>query len=353
MFRHAGCASTRRVNRGASNSVSPTLLRCRNYSLPRAPLPAPPEPSTAPLPKSELSKYLEPLCQHGWAVRRFDYHGTLVLRRHFGFFSPADLKAFAEKTRDISEADIRVYRVVMGFDVQLRSPDGSITRNLLRAALEYQTQYQNLSTPDYPPVLDANQNDETRPPVATPRTTPPPPPPTPIVAVPLPLPPPAPAISAPSIDEHDLPTYLQPLAANGWKVAGPRPISVDRRPLARVPSLNRAYYFHDFTSARHFLNVMLTTMPPPTPGSLAGVQMWLAAAKNMVQVWSFSEFPKGSRPRYGISHADVRFAIELEGEYASASWVGRANNVHIGKLQCITSMEDVWNYRDSRVAAVE
>lgn len=60
-----------------------------------------------------------------------------------------------------------------------------------------------------------------------------------------------------------------------------------------------------------------------------------------------SELAEGAPKKYGISHADVRFAIAVENEFLK-NWAGRAELVapaHGGDVP--SSMEEVWNYKPS------
>jgi len=55
-----------------------------------------------------------------------------------------------------------------------------------------------------------------------------------------------------------------------------------------------------------------------------------------------SELAEGAPKKYGISHNDVRFAIEVENEFAQ-NWAGRAENTAALTRTSPETMEELWN----------
>ncbi|KAJ6597277.1 hypothetical protein DFH09DRAFT_1134132 [Mycena vulgaris] len=388
MLRQAICTSFRRVNRVALNNSRQwgPSFRTRKYTVspsetigalekpqkntsalqakrkvskrprkppvpkPRTQLPAPPEASTAPLVESDFLQYLVPLYAHGWQFVVINFKGQSygALRRDFELPSTTKLIAFTENTRNMSSGNIAVLRGLSDCIVQLSSLDG-VTRSMIRLAMEYQAEYKNIVGPDYPvpkvspffkikslekAVAHLGRAKSHQPGVRKPFT--------PVVSVSLPSPPPTPVLNPPpSITEADVKTYIQPLVSNGWTVAGP-PRS---EALAGFPSLHRIYFFHDYPSARLFFNAIVAAIPVPTPDSLAGVEVRLRGLESspVIEMWSISELADGAPKKYGISHADVRFSIAVENEFA-ANWAGRADNLASSTPQLLNTIGDVWNY---------
>ncbi|KAJ6525446.1 hypothetical protein DFH09DRAFT_1095653 [Mycena vulgaris] len=208
--------------------------------------------------------------------------------------------------------------------------------------MEYQAEYENIVGPDYPVPKVASRYhikslERAVALLAQPAKSPPPPPIlTPLEFSSLPSPPPTPASSPPpSITESNLKTYIQPLAANGWSLVG-----LQAATLAGIPTLRRIYFFHDCLSARLFLDTVVAAIPASTPDSLAGVQVRLRELdpSTSVKIWSTGELAEGAPKKYGISHADVRFAIAIENEFA-ANWAGRASNVALSNPQLLDTMD--------------
>ncbi|KAJ7626763.1 hypothetical protein B0H17DRAFT_1150892 [Mycena rosella] len=132
----------------------------------------------------------------------------------------------------------------------------------------------------------------------------------PIVTAPLPSPPAAPPFPPPSITEGDLETYVKPLILNGWAIS---PIAADTvdpsSPLKGQPPLNHIYNSHDYSSARDFFRYR--------PDPRTTTQRCRRAPNEAESGFQYSvtapDQQAASTPRkYGISHADVRFAIEAE-----------------------------------------
>ncbi|KAJ7461591.1 hypothetical protein FB451DRAFT_486137 [Mycena latifolia] len=170
----------------------------------------------------------------------------------------------------------------------------------------------------------------------------------PIVSVALPSPPSTPAFPPPSIAESDLSTFIEPLVMNGWSIgaiAHAKLLHSGGGELpGRHPCLRRVYRFHDYPSARHFFHTIVAAIQP-TPNSLAGIRAALFTDLFIVEVVSFSKLAEGApeNKKYGISHIDVRFAIEVETEFTK-NWAGSANNVGHIVRKAPTTMEEVWNH---------
>ncbi|KAJ7661174.1 hypothetical protein B0H17DRAFT_1337237 [Mycena rosella] len=321
-----------------------------------SPLPAAPEASTAPLVQSDFTQYLEPLYKYGWAfsfrraIEGSPQHGLSFLWRRFVVPSPKELGALCEHTRN-KPCDIELFPN-LETKIFLRSPDG-VTRSMIRHALELETGYQNLC-PAAPgryvaPKFHVTSSDAAQ---ALAQTTKPRPPTSisdsPIVPASLPSPPSAPSSPPPSITEADLEKYVQPLITNGWMVS---PVSANRagskNPLKGQPSLNRIYKFHDYSSAHDFFLAVIPAIPAPIPNSPAGVRIRSSPNSPTVQLTLISELAQDTSQthKYGISHADLRLAIEVETEFMK-NWAGKADNTAFPRT-VPTTMEQVWNGRRS------
>ncbi|KAJ6517607.1 hypothetical protein DFH09DRAFT_1098994 [Mycena vulgaris] len=294
-----------RVNRLGMKVSSPrwadlVLSYTRTYTVPS------PEPTSSP-PTSETplaAKYLAPLYEDGWmpATPRRDGKISGALYRNFDLPSRSHLKAFLEKTRNTA-ASIIVRRNLQRCDVRLDAPDG-VTWSTTRSAL-------------------------------APATIPSPPEPVqplaPIASATLPSPPPPPPFPPPSITDPDLNLHIQPLAANGWSLTSASLGST--HPSLYCPCLHRVYDLHHTKSARDFFNAVVAAIPVPVYQSNGGVDVWFDSAGTAANVGI----------QYGISHADVRFALALEGMYA-ADWAVRTRNVDSDESsgRRLHKMEDVW-----------
>ncbi|KAJ7678354.1 hypothetical protein B0H17DRAFT_1206810 [Mycena rosella] len=96
---------------------------------------------------------------------------------------------------------------------------------------------------------------------------------------------PFPTLPPPSIIEADLETYIMPLIMNGWYIS-----AVRRRTRLKafdLPSLNRTYRFHDYSSAQDFFRAVVPLLPAPT--LLAGAQMKLNLNSSTVQLLAIKE----------------------------------------------------------------
>lgn len=204
---------------------------------------------------------------------------------------------------------------------------------------------------------------------------PPPPALVPILPIKLPPAPPMPTSFPPALTEADLRTYIRPLIANGWVIGSISQFSQrqeDRALLKYEPSLHRAYHFTDYSSARHFLHTAVAAIPAPRAGSLVrcfppasdkcrdsspspsqtGVDIKLGFTLtpgflHKVSFWLISELAPDARRKYGISLADVHFAINLENE-VSQNWVGRANTGSFHYRWVPKTMDELWNFNDRK-----
>ncbi|KAJ7661191.1 hypothetical protein B0H17DRAFT_1212302 [Mycena rosella] len=329
---------TRKHTTSSPEVIQPArILRVRLIFPP--PLPAAPEASTAPLVQSDFTQYLEPLYEHGWAfsfsraIKGSPKHGPSFLWRRFVVPSPKELGALCEYTRSKS-CDIELSSN-LETQIFLRSPDG-VTRSMIRQALELETGYQNIcpATPagykasPASHVLFRISNRTCPAPFATAR----------------------PALSPPSITEADLETYVKPLVTNGWILSPVGPSRVGpSSPLRGQPSLNRVYKFHDYSSAHDFFLAVAAVIPAPRPNNpRTGVRMRSSPNFPTVQLSLISELAQDvlQTRKFGISHADVRFAIEVETQFMK-NWLGKADNTGFPRT-APTTMEQVWNCGDAR-----
>ncbi|KAJ7693408.1 hypothetical protein B0H17DRAFT_1060058 [Mycena rosella] len=314
----------------------------------KPPLPAAPEASAAPLVQSDFTQYLEPLYKYGWA---FSFSspaiegnsGLSFLWRRFLVSSLEELGALCECTRT-KPCDIELFPN-LETKILLRSPDGA-SRSMIRHALELETSYQTIC-PGAPPgyvklKLEVKSPDAAQ---ALAQATPYHPPHTPrillpIIPTPLPSPPSAPPFPPPSIAEADLETYVKPLILNGWGISPFGGTKVFNRQL----SLRRTYRFYDYSTAQDFFRAVITVIPTPAPVSSVTAALRMRSSPNPSMVWlalnsKLTEDAWGV-PKYGISHADVRLAIEIETEFLK-NWAGKADNVAVSRL-APTTMKQVW-----------
>ncbi|KAJ7468045.1 hypothetical protein FB451DRAFT_1257885, partial [Mycena latifolia] len=324
-------------------------------------LPAIPEASTAPLVDTDFSEYLQPLYEYGWGfgiISSPTLPGVSTLRRNFNFPSTKELAAFIQNTRNVP-SNIAVSPKLATVFSLLGSKGKGVTRSVIRLAIETETEYQKICPngpiPHVRPIqkvtsLEAAQSMERqshKKKLLPSRSVVPC---TPIVAVALPVPPPAPVFPPPSITGVDLETYIKPLITSGWHIRGvPTPPRSGRRDFSQLqghPSLHRVYAFHDPTPMKDFLLEVVDAIPPPAADSLAGVQMTFSLHEShyRLQVASFSELAEGAPKKYGISHQDVRFAIDIETKFIN-NWAGLADYTAISSRKVPTTMEEVWNYQ--------
>ncbi|KAJ7141366.1 hypothetical protein C8R44DRAFT_763273 [Mycena epipterygia] len=321
------------------------------------PLPAaPPEPLTTPLVESDFPVYLKPLYTRGWtlaACRMPMEHGKetprvgFALSQTFRFPSTKDLAAFSKTTRDMNVQFGRIlFRKTpkepnIKFIASLLAPE--LTRGLVHLAIALETEHKTVVGGDFAVwtkqtwvrTLQRAQkilSDYQPGPRLLAELAP-------ITPVALPLAPPAPVSSPPPITEADLETYIKPLVTNGWSVRG---FSMSMAALGDHPALHRIYSFHDYASARDFLDTVISIIPAPTLHSYPWVGLWLESEKPAVAVWSISELAEGAPKKYGISYTDVRFAIEVESEFAK-NWAGRAQNTAALARTLPKTMEELWN----------
>ncbi|KAJ7771116.1 hypothetical protein DFH07DRAFT_937968 [Mycena maculata] len=366
------------IGRGAPNSWSRHLTasalgkrpppRRKQKELPELAIP---EESTAPMVDSDLKQYLVPLYAHGWKFC-FDLrngegeHRTALRCEGFRFLALKALVAFTESTRDAPGGDISIFTNLEAA-VFLHPPEG-ITHNLIRLAVKIQTAYLNIVGPgvnvkkvnerynitSFKRMRFIKYSQKTG-------TLVPPLPPTHVTIVPAPLPP-APQMFAspqPSIIEADLETYIVPLINNGWelRVIQNSPTFPEvRASLKGYYSLHRVFRFTDYPAARHFLHAVATRIPTQPQRSLAGVQMNLRSTTNPglyeLLIWSISELDADAPAKYGVSLADVRFAIEVNNEF-TAKWGGRSHNTALDDRFIPTTMEKLWSFRTRPKRAAE
>ncbi|KAJ7141364.1 hypothetical protein C8R44DRAFT_763269, partial [Mycena epipterygia] len=321
---------------------------------PLLPLPAaPPEPLTTPLVESDFSEYLKPLYTRGWKLSACNMPVEsgeetsrigFVFRQTFRFPSTKDLVAFSENTRDM-DGQILARKTLKESNIAVSLLSPELTRGQIHFAIAMETEHQKVAGSDFgvvpTPLLDWVRtpqraqkilNDYRR---AAPRFGEL----APITPVALPPAPPAPVSSPPSITEADLETYIKPLVTNGWSV---KKLSLSTPALRGHSALHRIYSFHDYSSARHFLNTVVAIMPGPTLPSYESVGLRLDSGKPVVAVWSLSELAEDAPKKYGISHTDVRFAIDVENEFAK-NWAGRAENTAALTRTLPKTMEELWN----------
>ncbi|KAJ7621123.1 hypothetical protein FB45DRAFT_928438 [Roridomyces roridus] len=299
--------------------------------------------------------------------------GANALHRVLRFPSFEHLVKFTHATRSLSGGTITVFPNYDA-DIYLQSPEG-VTRTLIRLAVETETAY--LSTvgtalPGVPYVkpfykvmsleymhfmtsqLKINHG------------------PVPPRAQKVLVPPenlrltPAPPVSAAwphqPLVKKDLRLYLRRLVCSGWAIM---PLKTRAPELQGLPSLYRAYYFRDYATAREFFHMVVSRMPVPAQGSEEGVEVRLVYAWTQfpykVCVWSISELDTSALPsaddlvpppspsasriptatRYGISHADIRFAIQLESEVIT-QWAGKADRSATRNRWFPTKLWQIW-----------
>ncbi|KAJ7108674.1 hypothetical protein C8R44DRAFT_803327 [Mycena epipterygia] len=359
-----------RFNSSESRRLSSSFGLREPASLEKNGLPAAPAPSTKPLLDWEWEDYLGPLYTRGWGFA-YDYAAqqepalgpVVVLRRTFIFRFFTELVTFSANTQNATSGNIFALRGLQECDVYLRSPAG-VARSLIHLAIETENEYKKIvgdeseyMRPYVNPVYHIMSPTAARPlalKYSKPRTIKPGPPLVPLTPVVLPPAPPIPASPPPSITEADLKTYIEPLVTNGWCIAGVKAVerfSAAREALKGLPSLNRVYRFHDYTSARQFFHAVVAAIPPPTRSQSnveedvqAGVEVRLTAVDNKIEVWSISELAESERKPYGVSLADVRFAIEIETEFEK-TWAGRAKNTAIEFRRLPKTIGELWDYR--------
>ncbi|KAJ6578877.1 hypothetical protein DFH09DRAFT_1148558 [Mycena vulgaris] len=372
MSRHAAGAFFRRVNHVGPSTVNlcPRCVvfpvwRTRRYTVestssPRltpklaALLPAP-EASTAPLIESDFSEYIVPLYDLGWsfeiaALDRMKPEGTTLLRRTFQFPSTKELAAFTANTQNAPFGGITVLRNLWA-DVDLSASEG-VTRKVIRLALETEMEYQKIVGNNFPPPSMKLRHKMTtleqaqalvveKPGKARTLAL------APVTHVALPPVPPAPAFPPFSLGQEDLETYIKPLVTNGWRLGGIRPMrrfKAARNALRNSPCLHRLYRITDYAAARRFLHAIVAEIPAQPPGSLAGVEVQLASDPSSLftlEVWSLSKLADSDPTPggYGISHADVRFAITIEDAFAEG-WASGAE--HVARARKIPTLNQLW-----------
>ncbi|KAJ7783942.1 hypothetical protein DFH07DRAFT_764312 [Mycena maculata] len=129
-----------------------------------------------------------------------------------------------------------------------------------------------------------------------------------------------------SLTEADVETYIAPLVKNGWAVrAIPSPIPLitfnrisnlndlhEALPFTNLPSLARIYHFTTETAAKQFFHAAVATISAlPVGVRITCYSTW---GLSQVMLRSISELAP-HKLKYGISLADVHFAIDLENEF--------------------------------------
>ncbi|KAJ7689425.1 hypothetical protein B0H17DRAFT_1135011 [Mycena rosella] len=290
-------------------------------------------------------KRLRPLYGQGWGFR-YDVpepaemergNGVAVLQRTFTFPSGTSsnyLLTFVEKTRDAPSGNLVVFRSHCECDVALRSLDG-VTDDFYRLARDTQVAYKQIVGDGYPfrpvnPILRVTTFREAAAAARrAARAAPHPHPLPPVQPTRAPLPPPPPAPSPPDapLTAADLRTHLAPLIARGWCVAHPKTrarFPGEHAALKNHAALYRAVRFASYPAARAFLHAALAALPPRAVYTRLvpvqpGVELRLTASALLVEVWAISALAAGAPGRYGISQADLRYAVELETLLATAA----------------------------------
>ncbi|KAJ7100038.1 hypothetical protein B0H15DRAFT_505999 [Mycena belliarum] len=322
----------------------------------KPPLPAAPKASTAPLVESDFADYLTPLYGNGWF-----FHVGLArnpappfLQRTFFFSSTEESLAFVGK---LSKATGILHNVSVVPDhsarVELSSPEG-VTRSVLRAALEVETEYQKtcpdtpapavpelfqLSSPSALQVYLDQKHGRT------------PSPSTPREPVALPSPPPAPAMPPPSVNENDVETYLKPLLLNEWHIGTSQKLrsksetetGTGTSEMDICPALRRTYRFVDATSAKEFFHNIVIPALHKTP--LAGANL-KTTGKFTIDINSSSILaaPGPQGQKQGVSLVDVRFAIELEAEF-NKNWAKQHSLPLVSSPGLPEDVKSVWDIK--------
>ncbi|KAJ7737624.1 hypothetical protein DFH07DRAFT_842051 [Mycena maculata] len=273
--------------------------------------------STAPLVDSDFPQYLSSLYLYGWRM-------VVSRKQHVlaGDVKPRSQCVSLHSPEGLTRSVIR-WNIVSGVEMPSQVTDGRFKVSLL-GWLEALLAEQAAKT--VPPPLD---------PVRVP-----------IKPVPLPPAPPIPASPPPSVTAGDVKTYVAPdqerLGPPGnwvhWAIRAVPPTHHGHG-LSRLPSLTRAYRFTTPSAARHFLHAAVSLMPVPTPWILA--QAW---DSNTFGLGPISKLAPNAPFKYGISLADVHFAIDVDNEFYR-NWVGRADNIVFPDRYIPKSAMDVWKFR--------
>ncbi|KAJ6628011.1 hypothetical protein B0H10DRAFT_1993261 [Mycena sp. CBHHK59/15] len=334
----------------------------------KTPVPSPPESSTTPLEDSDYAQYVKPLYANGWGMyfaksargqnlKQSKNSAVEVLHRVLPFSSKEDMLAFTKRAGALdvdATIDVNLVREKAILKVFVTSPLG-VTREQVRAALQAEAEYQKLPSSDTAKAYMAQPQNQllTRAALATAatyagevrsqaKTTLPTPALTAFAPQPLPAPPAAPADPPPSITEADLRAYIAPLMANAWY---PTTVRTSRRIPLR-PALRRIYVFADHAVAWEFAAAVVEMLPERTEDAIVGPEfrMRRTAHGAEVAVTSVSKLAEGERQKYGISHNDVRFAIELENMFVD-KFSARAQNLNASEFRVPTTMDELWDLR--------
>ncbi|KAJ7141370.1 hypothetical protein C8R44DRAFT_726978 [Mycena epipterygia] len=76
------------------------------------------------------------------------------------------------------------------------------------------------------------------------------------------------------------------------------------------------------------------------------IELRLDSENPKVEVWSISELAEGAPKKYGMSHINVCFAIQVESKFAP-NLVGRTENVALHTRKSPKTMEELWNYKEN------
>ncbi|KAJ7452679.1 hypothetical protein B0H11DRAFT_2327026 [Mycena galericulata] len=356
-----------RISAGLNPLVGPNGLPFLfRPNLPELPSP---EKFSGPLFDSDFSEYLAPLYDRGWtfSVERPNSEAPVrgALTRTFKFPALEGLVEFSQNTRDLSGASISVAR---NLDTDIHFPSsGSLTRDQIRLAFYSEIEYFKILGYDAPApytnpkpqsrimslenmrtaeqTVKSKRKQKPRHPVRVP-----------IVTASLPPPPPIPAILPPPLTDADLETYIKPLVAAGWTLVGPKALlryPKTQEALQDHLCLHRRYHFTDYNAARHFLHAAIAAIPR-TPSSFAGVDVRLRSTATpgvyTVVCWAISELAPEAPTQYlyGISLADVRFAINVENVITN-NWAWRAESNPLNKDAWVPkTVEEMWQYTDNK-----
>ncbi|KAJ7772979.1 hypothetical protein DFH07DRAFT_802104 [Mycena maculata] len=335
------------------------LFPSREYNISALELPKPFFPVYDPtIPPLER---FAPLHKRGWEIVRLyqDYipEDKIFSLRRWGmkFQTLEQLQAFTQNRPDAIYGHVYISPNLEAW-IQIKSPEG-LTRNLIDLAAKTEAEYVKVVGPDVPvPKAKTMHRIKSPDDITIEQIAPlfaPTPPWEPVSIVPVPLPPapPMPASPPPALTQADIDTYLVPLITNGWVIRGmsiPKRFLEARAALKGHATLNRAFRFTDYAPAREFLQAAVTAMHAPAPGSFAGIQIRMSSTFNpvlwKVLVYAISELAPGAPRIYGISLADVCFAIRLDNEF-NRHWIRHAENNVIPDRFIPKTAEELYSHR--------
>ncbi|KAJ7735631.1 hypothetical protein DFH07DRAFT_967099 [Mycena maculata] len=336
-------------------SFAPVLASSRE-SLPELVLP---EESNALLDRSGFQQYFSPLSRHGWHLQVTPTRFRGAFSRTFEFPNFENMVSFIGKTRDAPTGHILIVPHLGRYPrahLWLQSPEG-VTQSLIRSVVEAEMDYRKFVSAGSVPeprrftkftIQTFGQLEAEIAKMAKHHRLPLPYSPRPgrIEPVTLPPAPPMPASPPPLLAVADLETYIRPLINNGWRIKS-LPNRAHTVQFNDFRCLARQYCFTDYSTARNFLYAAVAVMPPPVPGSLGGVHVELRSTRGVPEVilFSISELASDAPKKYGISLADVRFAIDLENEFHK-NWVERADTTGVVFPSSVpTTVEEMLTYK--------